>query len=389
MIETLQAAWANIIDWLSQVLLPDWEDVRNWIPAIVLGLVALSLAALAMAWVRNADGNRIRRIEPLREGHPPPGVHLPGPSKWPFLIPAGAVFLFASLVFHAGRAPQPVVDPATGQIITRAAPGLEGLINLPFLVVGLGLVMAGIAGWYLDAGREWRRAEEPSWVPSTMPALPAPAPEVLPPGVHLPGPSPWPFLAPLGLGMLFFGLVINAWFIAGGLAMALVAAVGWYRDAGREWRGAEAGHPPPARPVAKSLPGSLLGLYGFIAAATVALVLIPNFIAFVNPQGGGGPAASLSPNISITAQSVLGFDTQSLTVPANTPLTVAFDNPDSGVQHNFAIFTGSDLKTALFEGQKITGPGKTTYQVPALPKGTYHFVCEVHPQTMFGTITSQ
>jgi plastocyanin len=191
------------------------------------------------------------------------------------------------------------------------------------------------------------------------------------------------------MAFLFFGLVVNPWFVLGGLAMALVAILGWYRDAGREWRGAEAGHAAPGWPAARPLPGGLLALYGLIVAGTIALVLIPNFIAFVNPASGGGPAASLSPNLAITAKSVLGFDTQSLTVPADTPLTIAFDNPDTGVQHNFAIFTSSDLSKALFQGQKVTGPGKATYQVAALPKGSYPFVCEVHPQTMFGTLTSQ
>ncbi|MGH2406898.1 MAG: hypothetical protein ACRDF7_02305, partial [Candidatus Limnocylindrales bacterium] len=349
MIETLQQAWANILDWLSRVLLPDWNDVLKWVPALVLGLVGLFLLVFAMAWWRNGDSNRVRRIAPLSEGQPPKGVHLPGPSKWPFLIPTGAAFLFGALVFHAGRAPQPVIDPATGSIVTRAAPGLDGLVNLPLLVIGLGLVIAGIVGWYLDAGREWHRAEEPSWAGSQAVAVRPPEPP-LPPGVHLPGPSPWPFLAPVSMAFLFFGLVVNAWFVLGGLAMALVAVLGWFRDAGREWRGADAGRPAPGWPAARPLPGGLLAIYGLIAAGTIALVLIPNFIAFVNPAPAAGPGASLSPSLSITAKSVLGFDTQSLTVPADTALTIAFDNPDTGVQHNFAIFTSSDLSKALFEG---------------------------------------
>jgi plastocyanin len=386
-IETLQSAWANVLDWLTQVLLPDWNDVLKWIPALLLGLVGLILLLLAWAWWRSRAVNRVRRIAPLSEGHPPPGVHLPGPSKWPFLIPAGAVVVFGALVFHPGRAPQPVIDSATGQIVTGAAPGLDGLVNLPLLAIGLGMAVAGIVGWYLDAGREWRRAEEPAWAPTAL-ALPAPEPP-LPAGVHLPGPSPWPFLVPIAMAFLFFGLVVNGWFVLGGLAMAIVAIVGWYRDAGREWRGAETGHPPPGRTVAKSLPGGLLAVYGFIVAVSVALVFIPNFIAFVNPKPAVAPAASLGPNLAITAVSVLGFDTQTLTVPADTPLTIAFSNPDVGVQHNFAIFTSSDLTKALFQGERITGPGTATYHVPALPKGIYHFVCEVHPQTMFGTLTSQ
>ena len=388
MIEALQGAWANVLDWLSRVLLPDWGDVLKWIPALLLGLVGLILLLLAWAWWRSRPLNRGRTIAPLSEGHPPAGVHMPGPSKWPLLIPAGAGFLFAALVFHAGRAPQPAIDPATGMIVTKAAPGLDGLINLPLLAVGLAILLAGIVGWYRDAGREWRRAEDPGWTPPAPPP-PALSEPPLPAGMHLPGPSPWPLLAPFALAFMFFGLVVSTAFIIGGLAMAIVAAVGWYRDAGREWHGAEAGHPAAGRTAANALPSGLLLLYGFIAAASLAVVLAPTFLAVVAPAPQTAPAASLSPSLAITAKSVLGFDVQSLTVPADTPLTVAFSNPDVGVQHNFAIFTSSDLKTPLFQGERITGPANTTYQVPALPAGTYHFVCEVHPQTMFGTITSK
>jgi plastocyanin len=387
MIEALQQAWANVLDWLTQVMLPNWNDVIKWFPALVLALVGLVLTLLALAWWRAGEVNRVRTIPPLREGHPPPGVHLPGPSKWPLLIPAGAAFLFAALVFHTGRAPQPTIDPATGQIVTGAAPGLDALINLPLLIIGLVMVLGGIVGWYLDAGREWRRAEDPGYAP-LVPALPTPE-KPIPAGLHLPGPSPWPFLAPIAMAFIFFGLVLNAWFIVAGVAMALVAAVGWFRDAGREWRGAETGHPPPGRTVAKSLPTGLLALYAFIAVASIGLVFIPNYLAWVNPVPAEGPAASVSADISITAVSVLGFDVQALTVPADTPLTIAFDNPDAGVQHNFAIFTSNDLKSALFQGEIITGPATITYRAPALPKGAHHFVCDVHPQTMFGTITSQ
>jgi len=387
MIETLQSAWANVLDWLTQVMLPDWNDVIKWIPALLLGLVGLILLLLAWAWWRSGAVNRVRRIAPLREGHPPPGVHLPGPSRWPLLIPAGAAVVFGALVFHSGRAPQPVLDSATGQILTGSAPGVDGLINLPLLAIGLGMAVAGIVGWYLDAGREWRRVDQPSWVPIAL-APPTPEPP-LPPGMHLPGPSPWPLLAPFAMAFMFFGLVVNAWFVVGGLAMTIIAIAGWYRDAGREWHGAESGHPAPGRTVAKSLPGGLLVVYGLIVAITVALVFVPNFIAFVNPGPAAAPAASLSPNLTITASSVRGFDTKTLTVPADTPLTFAFSNPDAGVLHNFAIFTAIDLKTALFQGERVTGPGTATFQVKALPKGTYHFVCEVHPQTMAGTLTSQ
>jgi plastocyanin len=32
------------------------------------------------------------------------------------------------------------------------------------------------------------------------------------------------------------------------------------------------------------------------------------------------------------------------------------------------------------------GPKKVSYAVPALPAGTYTFMCQVHPTTMKGTL---
>ena len=36
--------------------------------------------------------------------------------------------------------------------------------------------------------------------------------------------------------------------------------------------------------------------------------------------------------------------------------------------------------------QIITGPAVATYDVKALPAGTYFFHCDVHPTQMFGTL---
>ncbi len=51
--------------------------------------------------------------------------------------------------------------------------------------------------------------------------------------------------------------------------------------------------------------------------------------------------------------------------------------------HNVAIKDPSG--TEVFKGDIITGPAQADYQVPALPPGTYQFVCSVHPN-MTGTL---
>lgn len=101
--------------------------------------------------------------------------------------------------------------------------------------------------------------------------------------------------------------------------------------------------------------------------------------------GASGPAAS-GGSISLTAENV-AFDTKTLTATAGQPFTVAFDNKDAGIPHNFAIYTDKSASNNLFRGDTVNGPGTTTYSVPALPAGTYYFQCDVHPSVMNGTFT--
>jgi plastocyanin len=86
-----------------------------------------------------------------------------------------------------------------------------------------------------------------------------------------------------------------------------------------------------------------------------------------------------------------GFAETQLSAPADTPFTIEFDNQDTGIPHNVQIFEGTDTTgTPVWapEGNElITGPAKATYEIPALPAGTYTFNCFSHPATMVGTLT--
>jgi len=286
--------------------------------------------------------------------------------------------------------PGPVING--GQVTTTPPPGATDLVNLPLMFIGLVIAVVGIIGWYLDAGREWHHVEDPAWHPSGPGPAWAEAPrrETLPAGLHLPGPSPWPFLAPIGLGVVFFGLVFNPVFIVAGVLMAAIAAGGWYLDAGREYRAVEAGHPLDGSQVdpATRMPRALLGLYATIGVVAIVIAAFPSFVAFVDPAPSEAPAASLSPDQTVIAQSVLGFAETTMTVPAGVELTVDFQNPDTGVQHNWALYDPAD-GSELFKGPIETGPANASFTVPALEAGTYDYVCDIHPQTMTGTLTAQ
>jgi cytochrome c oxidase subunit II len=105
------------------------------------------------------------------------------------------------------------------------------------------------------------------------------------------------------------------------------------------------------------------------------------------PAPGASGSAAATTVIKLTAKDIK-FSTSTLTAPANQAFQIQFTNDDA-VPHNVAIFQGTDATGKnVFRGTIFAGPGKTmTYDVPALPAGTYYFHCDVHPTQMFGTLT--
>ncbi len=96
--------------------------------------------------------------------------------------------------------------------------------------------------------------------------------------------------------------------------------------------------------------------------------------------GGGAPVAT---TLQLTAQNI-AYDKSTLEAPANQPFDIQFTNNDAGIPHNVSIKSASGAQ--VFMGEIFPGTGSRTYQVPALPAGTYTFVCSVHP-SMTGTLT--
>ncbi len=103
-----------------------------------------------------------------------------------------------------------------------------------------------------------------------------------------------------------------------------------------------------------------------------------------SPPATSTPAGS-SVTINLTAQNI-AFNMATITVPAGSQVIVKFNNMDSGIPHNFAVYTDSSASTAIFKGANVTGPGTTTYTftAPSTP-GSYFFRCDVHPTVMTGT----
>jgi plastocyanin len=81
------------------------------------------------------------------------------------------------------------------------------------------------------------------------------------------------------------------------------------------------------------------------------------------------------------------FNVSSFSVPAGSAVVLHFENMDSGIQHNFALYSTSSYTGQLYSGTIITGVNSITYTfiAPSEP-GIYYFRCDVHPTLMTGTM---
>jgi plastocyanin len=374
----LEQIWDAILELTSKLVIPDW--------GALVALLPIGIGVIVAVWVV-ATFRRLREAPPARRGkqpitpRPPPGVHLPGPSWSPIFAAIGAFLLLLGLVFGG-----------------------------PILVLGAIALVLTLLYWLSDALNIWERERgEP------RPQLPAVIHEP-PSGVHMPGPSFRPIIGALGTFFLFLGLVFGEWLLLVGVLILVLTLIGWLPDALREYdktvQADQTGHleGSPAPPIPRALlsviailvigafafqvgwlpPGSASGGQGATASGTPPAGSGAPPPASGGPSGSGAPGGSGAPagggGVTITAQGVKFVET-SVTFPANTPFNITFVNDDAGTPHNVDIHDASGAE--MFKGEIFSGVATKTYSVPALPAGSYTFICDVHPQQMTGTATAQ
>jgi plastocyanin len=120
-----------------------------------------------------------------------------------------------------------------------------------------------------------------------------------------------------------------------------------------------------------------------MAGATAGIAMLAGGIALavvVGGEEGEGPGPGPGGTVVALVAQNIAFDPTNLSVPADQPFTIAFDNRDAGIQHNVSIFDNQEHSgTALFDGELVTGPVTVDYPVDPLAAGTYYFLCVVHP----------
>lgn len=79
------------------------------------------------------------------------------------------------------------------------------------------------------------------------------------------------------------------------------------------------------------------------------------------------------------------FNTNELSLPAGQETSFTLQNEDTQ-PHNLSIFEDDSADKALFEGDVVEGGQTGQYDIPSIPAGEYFFRCDLHPDSMVGTV---
>jgi plastocyanin len=142
--------------------------------------------------------------------------------------------------------------------------------------------------------------------------------------------------------------------------------------------------PPPTEVAASGAPSGEPGSPAPSGEPSAA----PSAPASAPPSGPASPAASPAPGgetVTVTAANI-AFDPTELQVPAETPFTLELVNSDNGIPHNVEIRDQSGA--GLFTTDTFNGVETRSFDAPALPAGSYQWICTVHPNMVIA-VTAQ
>jgi plastocyanin len=142
-----------------------------------------------------------------------------------------------------------------------------------------------------------------------------------------------------------------------------------------------------------------LAIGGFAIGSGITLFQDTTPVASV-PGGATAPAGGGGFNGTIVAKTATKFETAAFSLPPATDVTLTFDNQDQGIPHNIHFFASQDAggqslttcKTGCATPPEVStavkaGPEKESFTFTTPAAGKYLFHCDVHPDTMKGTLT--
>lgn len=82
------------------------------------------------------------------------------------------------------------------------------------------------------------------------------------------------------------------------------------------------------------------------------------------------------------------WDTSALSAPAAKIWHLELTNQERTIPHNFTVSSGPAYEERIY-GTPNVKKGTFRYDIPALPAGSYLFMCTLHANTMTGTLAIQ
>lgn len=153
--------------------------------------------------------------------------------------------------------------------------------------------------------------------------------------------------------------------------------------------------------IATVLAAFVVGGFAFGAGLTLFQEETPAATQPAGGGGGGGPATGAGGFNGTIVGKGSKFVETAITLPPNTDVTLTFDNQDAGIPHNVNFFTTESPDTSLGTCKSgcepasdvatpiKPGPFKDTFTFTTPGPGKYLYHCDVHPDTMKGTLTVQ
>jgi hypothetical protein len=98
----------------------------------------------------------------------------------------------------------------------------------------------------------------------------------------------------------------------------------------------------------------------------------------------GAPDSGLV--VKLTASLAI-WSLSTIKAPAGKVWHVRIDDQDGiPITHNFTVASGPAVAERIFMSPNFRF-GISTFDIPALPAGSYLFICTIHPESMTGTLT--